>query len=110
MSRTVKLSDDVYQRLETEAAAAGTTPAEWIAARLPEPCANGDVAATGESTVAPESSAPLGAMENGSSGKTLADRLAGRIGRFSSGRSDLSERVGEIFQEGMLEKKRKGHL
>lgn len=34
MSRSIELSDDIYQQLEAEAFAAGTTPAEWIAAQL----------------------------------------------------------------------------
>lgn len=42
--------------------------------------------------------------------RTLADRLAGRIGRIRSGRSDLSERASELFGEGLLEKKREGRL
>lgn len=90
MSRTFELPDDVYAQLEAEESAAGTTPAEWIAARVAarrrrrEPQANGP----------------------GSAARTLADEFAGRIGLVSSGRSDLSERVSEIFAEGLLEKRR----
>jgi hypothetical protein len=107
MSRTVELPDDVYQRLEEEASAAGATPAEWIAARLPVPCVHtndaGSVAVETEGIPAVNGDAAT-------SQKTLADRMKGKIGRISSGRTDLSERVSELFAEGLMEKRRTGHL
>ncbi|HEX8245880.1 MAG TPA: hypothetical protein VF541_20370 [Longimicrobium sp.] len=113
MSGTVELPDDVYVQLQAAAAAAGTTPAEWIAARLPRGCQESGTAdsqphrscASDDPAVAPPD-----AGNGAGPQQTLADRLAGRIGRLSSGRTDLSERVSEIFLEGLLEKKRTGRL
>ncbi|HEX6747464.1 MAG TPA: hypothetical protein VF092_09275 [Longimicrobium sp.] len=110
MSKSIELSDEVYARIEAEASAAGITPAEWIAARLPECCpdANG---ASAPSDASEPSSGSAAATENGASTpKTLADRMAGYIGRVSSERGDLSSRHRELFLEGLLEKKRTGHL
>ena len=90
--RMIEVSEDVYRELEEEALAIGTTPAEWIAARLPD------------RSPAPE---PAGDAQPP---RTLADEFAGRVGRLSSGRSDLSERVSELFAEGMVEKRRAGRL
>jgi hypothetical protein len=85
----IELPDDVYQRVEEAAAAAGTTPAAWVAAQLPKPvlCSNG-------------AKPPA---------RTLADEFAGYIGVFD-GPSDLSERASELFAEGMLEKQRNATL
>jgi hypothetical protein len=90
--RGIQISEDVYRDLELAALALGTTPAEWIAARLP-----------GRS---PASERAEGAQPP----RTLADEFAGYIGLFSSGRGDLSERVSEVFTEGMAEKRRAGRL
>ena len=79
MSRMVEFPDGLYEQLEEAASAAGTTPIEWIAERLPKPCSNGA----------------------GSTARTLADEFAGEIGVFRSGRGDLSERAGELFAEGI---------
>jgi hypothetical protein len=90
--RMIEVSEDVYRDLEEEALAVGTTPEEWIAARLP--------------LRSPASESDGGAQPP----RTLADEFAGRVGLFSSGQSDLSERVSELFAEGMLEKRRTGTL
>ncbi|MFL5382688.1 MAG: hypothetical protein ACJ8GN_09270 [Longimicrobiaceae bacterium] len=87
MSKSVELSDSVYAALEATASASGTTPAEWIAAKLPQP--------------APE---PEPRCEEAP--HTLADEFGDYIGMFSSGCGDLSERVSEIYGEGVLEKHR----
>jgi hypothetical protein len=92
MSRSIDLPDPVYAALEEAATASGTTPAEWIAAHLPQPAP----------TVEPEC--------EGQPPRTLADEFAGRVGLFSSGRSDLSERVSESFAEGRVEKHRARQL
>jgi len=42
VSKTIELPDEVYERIAAEASAAGTTPAEWIAAQV----TNGAVSAT----------------------------------------------------------------
>jgi hypothetical protein len=84
--RVVEVPEDVYHGLQEEALASGTTPAEWIAAHLSQPA----------TAVQPEC--------EGQPPSTLVDGWAGYIGRFSSGCGDLSERVSEIYAEGMMEK------
>jgi hypothetical protein len=70
MTKTLQLPDPLYDALERAAEASGTTPAGWIAARLPRPHDEG--AAT--------------------EARTLADLLAGRVGRVrSGGKQTLSE-------------------
>src|SRR4051812_22676943 len=86
MSRSVDLPEAVYAALEEAAAADATSPAEWIAARLPQP--------------APA----VEAVCEGKPPRTLADEFAGRLGLFSSGPSDLSERVSELSGGGVVEK------
>lgn len=104
MSRNVELPDDVYARVEQRAAAAGMTVVEWIAAGAPALCAE-------PCTPASENGGePHGVTGNGQPPRTLADEFAGRVGLISSGRGDLSQRTGKLFAEGMLEKRRRGHL
>lgn len=91
MSKVVELSDESFRDLQEQASASGTTPAEWVAARIP-----GRIS-------------PPSAAEDGTP-RSLADEFAGRLGRLSSGRSDLSERVGELFSDAMVEKRRAGRL
>lgn len=87
-SRMIQVSEDVFRDLESEARTLGTTPAGWIATRLPERSL----------TAEPD--------EGAQPPRTLADEFAGYIGLFSSGRGDLSERVSEVFAERMVEKHR----
>lgn len=88
---TVELPAEVYRQLEEEALAFDTTPAEWIASQLPR-------------------SFPATSRHPARRGRTLADEFAGRVGLVASGRRDGSERVSEIFTEGMVEKHRAGTL
>ena len=88
----------MYARVKQRAAAAGMTVVEWIAAGAPML-----VQGTGEQF---EGKNEQDQQET----RTMADRLAGRIGTMRSGRSDLSERGRELFIEGLLEKKRMGRL
>jgi hypothetical protein len=90
MSQSVELPESVYAALEAAASAAGTTPAEWIAAQLPEP----------EAQPEREEEAP----------RTLAERFEGYLGLVSLDRTDLAERASELFGEGMVEKHRAGQL
>src|SRR5687767_5135975 len=92
MSRSVDLPDSVFAALEEAATASGTSPAEWIAAHLPQPAP----------TVEPEC--------DGQPPRTLAERLEGYIGLVHSGRGDLSERVSELFADGVVEKHRERQL
>lgn len=103
MSRNVELSDDVYARIEAAASTTGGTVAEWIAAHAPKACVQ---------PRSPESTTP-GARpdENDDNPEgTLADEFKGLIGVVSLEETDLSERTGELFAEGMLEKYRSGRL
>ena len=85
MSKTLDLPDSVYIALQRAAEASGTTPANWIAARLPE--------------------------TEGEEPGTLADLFAGRVGRIrSGGREALSENTGERFAEHLERKSREGTL
>ncbi|MFO0849394.1 MAG: hypothetical protein U0871_12690 [Gemmataceae bacterium] len=84
MSRTLELPDALYAALERAAADRGLDPVGWLAAALPP--------------AAPDQE------------KTLAERFAGRTGRITSGRSDLSADTGRQFAEGMEEKRREGRL
>jgi len=86
MSKALDLPDSVYSALQKAAEESGTTPADWIAARLPE---------------AEEEPEP----------RTLADLFAGRVGRIrSGGRETLSENTGERFAEHLERKRREGTL
>ncbi|HEX6369659.1 MAG TPA: hypothetical protein VF006_12135 [Longimicrobium sp.] len=73
MSRSVELSDEVYEILEQTAAAGGITPAQWIARYL---AAFGD-----EAEPDPDTGAP----------RTAPDVLAAHVGRgmFSERRSEI---------------------
>jgi hypothetical protein len=93
MKRVIELSDEDYAHLERAAEREGITPAEWVARRIPrwatepDPCVQG----------------------NG--GRTMADRLAGRIGLFSSGNGQpSSDNVSESFAEYLEQKQREGRL
>ena len=88
--RMIAVSEDVYRELEEEALAVGTTPAEWIASRLPGPVTSLE----GEDPPT----------------RTLAERLKGYIGLVDSGRTDLAERHSELFLDGLLEKQKMGRL
>ena len=89
MSRSLDLPDPLYDALQHAAAASGTTPQGWIAAQL---------------GVANMKKPPANA-------KTLADLLAGRIGRISSsGEGRLSENCAASFADHLEQKREKGHL
>ena len=89
MSRNLELPDPVFDALEQAASASGTTPVGWIAAHLPAP-------------VPPAA---------GNGAKSLADLLAGHIGRIhSGGRETLSENCGERFTDYLEQKRREGRL
>ena len=83
MSQILELRDSVYAALKRAAEANGTTPEAWIEARLPM-----------------EVNAPSGA-------KSLADLLAGRIGRIAG--KGLGT-TGESFADYVVEKKKQGRL
>lgn len=100
MSRNVELPDDVYTRIEEAASASGNSVAEVIASRFPapSPSTNG----TGGE--------PPSADGVGEAPRTLADEFAGLVGLIDSGRTDLSQRTGELFTKGMLKKREEGRL
>jgi hypothetical protein len=90
--RVLAISDEVYRDLEEEALAFGTTPEEWIAARVPRH--------------SPASGADLDQQP----ARTLAEQFEGYLGLVSLDRTDLGARAGELFAEGMEEKHREHRL
>jgi hypothetical protein len=92
MSRSIDLPDSVFAALEEAAVAAGTSPAEWIAAQLP------DLAPA----IEPEG--------DGLPPRTLAERFEGRVGLIRSGRRDWSERHSELVADGTVEEHRARRL
>jgi len=91
MSKSIELPDSVYDALIDAAQASGTTPIDWIAARV---------------------SAPTNGLRgNGSHPPaTLGDLLKNKIGVYRSGKpSKTSERAKELFGE-CLEQKRQERL
>lgn len=94
MTRSIELSEEDYARLERAAAQEGITPDEWVLRRIPRWAA---------------ADPPLDA--DGKPFRTMADRLAGRIGRFSSGNGlPSSDNVRESFAEYLEQKQREGRL
>lgn len=92
MSHMLELPDPLYSALQAAAEASGTTPTGWIAARLGE---------SGSGLIPDSEVSP----------RTLADRFAGRTGRFSSGgQACLSENESEQFTDHLKAKKDAGHL
>jgi hypothetical protein len=87
-----RLPESVYAALEEAALASGTTPAEWVTARLPQHEQEAETACDGQS--------PL----------TLADRFEGYLGLVSFEPSDAAARASELFADGMVEKHRDGRL
>jgi hypothetical protein len=115
MSRNVELPDDVYTRIEAEASATGSTVAEWIEAVAPKPCAaprapgieSSPAVLTGNGS----GRAPETAGGSAPSQRTMADRLAGRLGTIASGGIDaIAARPGDAFSDYLIEKKRNGRL
>lgn len=87
----IELTDELHARLLQAAAAEGLTPIDWIAARLPSSL-----------PALTQSEAPA---------KTMADVLAGRVGRIGSGTGRPSSvNVSESFAEYLEEKHRNGRL
>lgn len=91
MSQMLELSDTTYAALKVAADAAGTTPSEWIAARLTQ--------LTGEVV-----------ESQGEDTRTMADRFAGRLGRIHGSSEPLSQNCGERFTDYIEEKRRNGTL
>ena len=90
MSKILEIPDSVYEALADVAAANGQSPADWIASKVPM-----------KPIVAPRDGSP----------RTLADRLAGRIGKFkSSGDGEGSRNCRNIYIDGLVEKRDKGHI
>jgi hypothetical protein len=92
MSKTIEMPDELYDRLEEAAATEGLTPLEWLDAKLP-------LAAR----VRAECDKP--------GPRTMAERLAGRLGRIGSvtgqpSSADVSDSFGEYLEA----KQRAGRL
>jgi hypothetical protein len=112
MSRNVELPDDVYARVEEHAAEAGMTVVEWIAAGAPPLCRGDGVTASVNGTPqsdVDDSTAPV-CKDVTPPPRTLADEFAGRVGLVTLPETATSERTGELFAEGVLEKHRRNQL
>lgn len=92
MSQTLEVPDRDYAEIQDAAEAGGLTPLAWIVSHLPSaPNANA-------SRIVPKPA-------------TMAERLAGRVGRISSGTGEpSSDDVAEHFAEYLEEKQRQGRL
>ena len=93
MSQTLDIPDSTYEALKRVAEAGGTTPVQWIEARLAE-------------------AQPLAVdpSESESEG-TLADLFAGRVGLIrGEGPPRVTGREGEDFADYLEEKRRRGCL
>jgi hypothetical protein len=133
MSRSVELPDEVYEILEQTAATGGITPAQWIARYL---AAFGDDPGPDPDTGASRTSADVlaahvgrgafsegcnevvaendGAAQSGAGCGTakprnLAERLAGRLGRFrGSGGQPSVDNVAQSFAGHLEARQREG--
>jgi hypothetical protein len=90
MSQNLELPDPVFDALQQAAAASGTTPVGWIAAHLPK------------------DEPPQKPLKEGA--QTLADLFQGHLGKFASGKGNLSQDHSELFTEYLLQKRREGRL
>ncbi|MFL5331232.1 MAG: hypothetical protein ACJ8C4_20265 [Gemmataceae bacterium] len=88
MSHSIDLPDEVFAAVQKEAESMGTSPAEAIAAKFVK---NGEHSL--QTTPRP--------------GQTMRERLADIIGSVASGRSDGSERAGELFTDYVEEEHRR---
>jgi hypothetical protein len=87
----LEVPDPLYTAIADEAQTRGLTPLAWIAAQLPKP----------KSSPAP----------NGAKPRTMAERLAGRIGLFSGSNGlPSSDNVAQSFAEHLEAKQRAGRL
>jgi hypothetical protein len=103
MSQIIELPEPVYGALQQAAREAGVTPQAWIAARLAEGKHPTDLAEGKNPTETNQGATPAP--------KTMADLLAGRVGRFhSGGQKKLSEQCGEQFTDYLEAKRRAGTL
>lgn len=91
MSKTIMMPDALFARLERAAAGVGATPLGWIDSMLPMDT-NGRPSADGLP-------------------RTMAERLAGRLGRIGSGTGlPAADEASDSFAEYLLAKQRAGHL
>lgn len=92
MSQSLEVPERDYGEIQEAAQACGLTPLGWIVSHLPE-----------ESSANAPSVVPKP--------RTMAERLAGRVGRISSGTGEpSSDDVAEHFAEYLEEKQRQGRL
>jgi hypothetical protein len=92
MSKTIVMPDELFARLERAAAGVGATPLGWIDSMLPMDT-NG--------RPSPADGLP----------STMAERLAGRLGRIGSGTGlPAADQASDSFAEYLLAKQRAGHL
>lgn len=92
MSKTIEMTDELFARLESAAAGEGVTPLHWIGSMLPAELDGNPSSADGRP-------------------KTMAERLAGRLGRIGSGTGlPAADEAADSFAEYLLAKQREGRL
>ena len=94
MAHSLEIPDPLFSALVTAAKTSGKTPVEWIAEQLARKGveAQRDVSRPAEV-------------------ETLADLMAGRLGRVHSGGAQrLSEACGEKLTDHLVTRRREGHL
>lgn len=90
-SRLLEIPEPVYTAIEQDARARGLTPLTWITGHLP---------------TVPPAPAP-----NGAKPRTMAERLAGRVGLLSGSKGiPSSDNVAQSFAEHLEAKQREGRL
>ena len=98
MTLVLQLTDAQTKQLQAKAAQADKDPAAYLLSAA-------GIEAAPDDTTPP---APL-PVETQSTG-TAYDLFKDLLGGWSSNGSNLSEATGEVFAEGMAEKRRQGHL
>jgi hypothetical protein len=89
MSRTLEVPDELYERLERQAAIFGKTPLEWLDMHLPS----------------------LEYLNRVMDGRPLIEKLEGLIGNVASGGiENMKEDPNDPFFNYLLQKKREGRL
>jgi hypothetical protein len=101
MSRTIEIPDEDYARIQQAAAREGMAVEAWVVERA---------RSVHEEERGARAQLPRSSL-NGSGPRTMAELLAGRLGRFNSGRAGLgSPAAGMTFGDYLEEKQRQGRL
>jgi hypothetical protein len=108
MDNQLNIPSDIYTRLVDAAQSEGTTPLGWLDSHLPSKAEC--KCSSNEASSNPDYLTDERLEQMRKEGKTMLDMLGDLVGSVHSGRGDLSQRHGELFAEGMEEKRRQGTL